>query len=77
MGDRSAVPALVERVGDDAWQSINGVIVDKDAALEALKKLGPDEVEGALTAAMKSKEGVVVGWAADQLGKAAAAGKKQ
>jgi hypothetical protein len=42
IGDRSAVPALIERVGDDAWQTINGADVDKDAALEALRKLGPD-----------------------------------
>jgi hypothetical protein len=73
---RGAVPALARRVADDVW--IAGIFADsadphgggKAAALEALKKLAPDRVQGALLQAMKSKNSHVKAWATAELGRA-------
>jgi tRNA A-37 threonylcarbamoyl transferase component Bud32 len=72
---RGAVPALARRVADDVW--IGGVFAHtadphgggKAAALEALKKLAPERVEGALLLAMKSKNPAVKSWATTELGR--------
>jgi serine/threonine protein kinase/HEAT repeat protein len=72
LGDKSAVPALVKRVGDSVW------LVDqfgprdpeaggKSAALTALKTLAPDRVVEALTLCLEAKEYRMRRWAAVEL----------
>jgi serine/threonine protein kinase len=70
-----AVPALVDRIKDDVW-TVGGITQDnatgntsKDAALAALMKLAPDQVDEALIAASKSTNPKVKAWAAYQLKK--------
>jgi HEAT repeat protein len=73
-GDETAVPALMERVGDDVWYISGYTNVPDDpsgggkaAALDALKKLAPDKVSEALAVAMRSKTAKVRAWAEDQV----------
>ena len=74
LGAKSAVPALMERVGDDVWyiSGYSNVPDDpigggKAAALDALKQLAPDKVSEALVPALKSKVPALRRWAASQL----------
>jgi tetratricopeptide (TPR) repeat protein len=64
---KGAVPALIQRVADDVWESRgkeNWLLnadkyqgnTSKDAALKALKQLAPDRVEEALIEGMKIDE---------------------
>jgi HEAT repeat protein/serine/threonine protein kinase len=65
LGDRSAVPDLMRRVADDAFEgtySYGG----KYTALEALKKLAPEKVSEALSLALRSKNEGVRAWAIGQ-----------
>jgi uncharacterized protein YegL len=80
---RPAVVALVLRVKDDVGHrnsfSYNG---DKDgcckaAALDALKKVGPDKVAAALFGARQSKNVLVKNWASDELTKLSTEPDKQ
>ena len=73
-GDETAVPALMERVGDDVWYISGYTNVPDDpigggkaAALVALKKLAPDKITEALAVAMRSKTAEVRAWAEDQV----------
>jgi HEAT repeat protein/serine/threonine protein kinase len=64
-GDRSAVPDLMRRVADDAFEgtySYGG----KYVALEALKKLAPEKVSETLSLALRSKNEGVRAWALGQ-----------
>jgi HEAT repeat protein len=74
LGDKAAVPALINRVADDVWI---GSVFDhasdphaggKGAALEALKALDKERVPEALKAALKSQTVGVRMWAARELG---------
>ena len=65
-GDRRAVSALVQRVGDDVPNALG--IGDKTAALHALRALAPDKVGGALVEACRTgTSDAVRHWAALQL----------
>jgi HEAT repeat protein len=65
---RPAVPALVERVADALWENPGYENnLSKDAALAALKKLGPDRFEEALLAAAKSQNPNIKNWAIRRL----------
>src|SRR5262249_4219679 len=66
---KAAAPALSERVADDIWDSRYTVSPCKRAALDALKALAPDQAQGALLKARKSKNTEVRGWATTELGK--------
>ena len=77
LGDkaRPTVPALAARVADDVFDSTNSFTRNGDpnggckaAALEALQKLAPDRVEGALLKARKSKNEQIRAWATKKLG---------
>jgi Mg-chelatase subunit ChlD len=59
------VVALIERIADDDWQPHIGWGVDekKEAAVNSLLKLAPDQVVGALLKAMQSKTAEVRQWA--------------
>lgn len=59
--DPAAVPALVQRVGDDRFDP--RFPRDKDRALRALRKLAPGEVNNALLLALKSPKESVRNWA--------------
>jgi HEAT repeat protein len=70
LGFRSAIPALVERVADDVWYDSRYTNVPDDpvsggkgAALEALRKLAPEQEVPALARAAKSKTPDVRAWA--------------
>ncbi|MGE3807787.1 MAG: protein kinase [Gemmataceae bacterium] len=78
LGDKSAAPALAERVADDVWyekhfQSISDTSDPegggKGAALAALQKLAPERVTAALTGGLKSKTRQVRDWCAVEIGK--------
>jgi predicted Ser/Thr protein kinase len=65
LGDKSAVPALVERIADEAHYA---GFEDKDAALQTLRKLDPGQVEDALQRAMNQPDLSIKTWAATKLG---------
>jgi Ca-activated chloride channel family protein len=75
---RAAVPDLIERVADDRWVkkgpfvTRGGTPADpigggKEAALETLRKLAPDQVTEALRKAQQSKNPDVRAWAIGKL----------
>ena len=73
---KGAVPALAERVADDAWGSSDTAIhadnatgnTSKDAALAALRKLGTKkQAADALAKALDSKNDKVQAWATKRL----------
>lgn len=69
-GDKTAVPALMERVWDDLWDgrdAFGPADSSKLMALLALKKLGKSKVTGALVKASKSETAEVRVWACIQL----------
>jgi HEAT repeat protein len=58
-GDRTAVPALKKRIGDETWDEKTFDTAaggGKMAALKALKALAPGEVQGALVQALGQKK---------------------
>lgn len=74
VGDQDAVPALVQRVGDDVWvSSVNGLNDPRDggkeAALGALKQLAPQRVTEALIPGLRSPHPRQRAWSAVELGK--------
>jgi HEAT repeat protein len=69
-GDESAADALVERVADERGFDVGQRdFRDKEAALKALRLLGPGRVAEALTKAMKSKDLRISEWATSQFTK--------
>lgn len=71
---KAAVPALIERIKDDVW-SVGGITRDnapgntsKDAAVDALLTISPNEVEAVVIAATLSKNARVRGWATELIG---------
>jgi Mg-chelatase subunit ChlD len=72
---KPTAPALAARVADDVFDSTNSFTRNGDpdggckaAALEALQKVAPDRVEGALLKARKSKNEAIRAWATKKLG---------
>jgi HEAT repeat protein len=82
IGDKSAVDPLIERIADDVWvprpggsftyhwyhDAYDGIkdVGSKDRAVDALKKLAPEQVKDALKKAAESKKKEVRDWAEKQ-----------
>jgi HEAT repeat protein len=82
IGDKTAIPALVQRVADDVWIEAPAQVPDgsdepydgykgqgsKDHALAALRQLEPAKASEALAAALQSTKPELRRWSAGELG---------